>query len=106
MTDYFAKLGFEELMNKVADTVIERGTDKIAESVVEKIKPMLSQDTNAAPKPIPDQILTRKEIATMLRISESTLRKMYRAGDIKAYGIGARRMRFKSTGVVASLEKL
>jgi hypothetical protein len=101
MTDYFAKLGFEEFMNKVADTVIERGTDKIAESVVEKIKPMLSQNTNAAPKPILDQILTRMEITTMLRIPESTLRKMYRARDIKAYSIGTRRIRFMSTEVIA-----
>ncbi|MDX2281541.1 MAG: hypothetical protein NW218_18280 [Saprospiraceae bacterium] len=100
MTNYFAKLGFEVFMNKVADTVIERGADKIAESVVEKIKPMLSQNTNAAPKPIPDQILTRKGIATILRISEPTLRKMYREGDIKVYGTGAGRMRFKSTEVI------
>lgn len=100
MTDYFAKLGFEEFMNRIADTVIEQGADKIAESVVEEIKPILSQNSNAPSKPIPDRILTRKEVATMLRISESSLRKTYREGDIKAYGIGTRRIRFKSTEVI------
>lgn len=106
MTDFFAKLGFEEFTNKVADKVIERGADNIAESVVEKIKPILSQNTIAASKPIPDQILTCNEAATMFRISEQTLRKMYREGSIKVYVMGARQMRFISTEVIASLEKL
>lgn len=47
MTDYFARLGFEEFMNKIADTVIEQGAAKIAESIGEEIKPILSQNSNA-----------------------------------------------------------
>ena len=36
MRDYFTKLGIEEFTNKVADKVIERGAEKIAEHVVDK----------------------------------------------------------------------
>ncbi|MBN8679274.1 MAG: hypothetical protein J0M29_13680 [Chitinophagales bacterium] len=83
MTDYFTKMGIEEFTNKVGDKVIERGAGKIAEHVVDKIKPLLSQNSTLTSKPLPDKILTCTEAAKVLQVSESPLRRMYREGEIK-----------------------
>jgi len=106
MRDYFTKLGIEEFTNKVADKVIERGAEKIAEHVVHKIRPLLSHNNTLTSKPLPDKILTRKEAVEVLQVSESTLRKRYGEGELKVYGSGTPRMRFKSVEVFAALEKL
>ena len=82
MTDYFTKMGIEEFTNKVGDKVIERGAGKITEHVVDKIKPFLTRSGTLGSKPLLDKILTHKEDAELLQVSETTLRKMYREGEI------------------------
>lgn len=106
MKDFFTQLGIEEFSDKVADKVIERGSDRIAERVAEKIKPFLGQNTSAEQKSTVDAILTRKETTELLKVSEPTLRKMYREGQLKVYGTGTRRMRLKRSEVLAALDKL
>ncbi|MFN0175509.1 MAG: helix-turn-helix transcriptional regulator [Saprospiraceae bacterium] len=106
MEDYFSKLGVEEFTNKVADKVIERGANRIAEHVVEKLKPILSKSSSSLQSTPEDTLLTRKEAAKKLKVSEPTLRKMYTEGTLKAYGIGTRRIRLKSSEVIAALDNL
>lgn len=106
MEDFFSKLGVDEFTTKVADKVIERGADRIAEHVVEKIKPILSKSSNALQSTPEDTLLTRKEAAKKLKVSEPTLRKMYTEGTLKAYGIGTRRIRLKNSDVLSALDNL
>lgn len=106
MKNLFTQLAVEDFTTKVADKVVERGADKIADKVVEKIKPILSNSGSTSHKASADTILTRKETAALLKMSEPTLRKMYTNGPLKAHGVGTRHMRFKSSEVFAVLENL
>lgn len=105
MTDYFSMVGIEQFSDKVADKIIERGADKIAERVVEKIEPIIARNSLVPPKKAHEEILTRKEAAALIRVSEPTLREMYTDGRLKAYGLGTRRMRFLATEVLDAMDK-
>ena len=104
MKDYFTQPGFEAFSDRVADKVIERSSDKIAGRVVEKIKPVLAR--NAAENTNVDSLLTRKETAQLLKVSEPTLRRLYNEGTLKAYGTGIRMMRFNQAEVITAPDSL
>lgn len=102
MKDIFTQFGIEEFSNKLADKVIERGSDRIAESVVDKIKPLLTQNVGSNQN---DKIINRTQAAKLLDVSESTLRRLYTNGPLKVYGKGTRHMRFKESEVLNALAK-
>ncbi|MCC7466870.1 MAG: helix-turn-helix domain-containing protein [Saprospiraceae bacterium] len=106
MKDFITQIAVEDFTNKVADKVIERGADKIAESVVEKIKPILTKSNTTSQKIPQDTLLTREETAKILKMSHPTLRGLYTNGTLKAYGLGTRHIRFKESEVMAALDTL
>jgi len=56
--------------------------------------------------PPTEQLLTPKEVCTLLRISKTTLKKYTDQGRISVENLGARRKLYKKTSVMESLKTL
>jgi len=60
-------------------------------------KPIQQPTTSTAPK---DELLTRKQVALVLKVSLPTLNELTKAGRLKAYRVkGSNRLRYKASEV-------
>jgi len=63
-------------------------------------------DTGGREKGMPQKMLTVKEVAFILNIHSSTVRRWEKGGLLKSYGIGPRRfLRFRQEDILDFLDK-
>jgi excisionase family DNA binding protein len=86
--------------SKIFTTVSETELrEMIQQQVEEAIK------TTSTPQPVNNELLTRKQVATLLGISLVTLHDWTKRGIIPALRIGTR-IRFKQVDVMAALQQI
>lgn len=69
---------------------IETSPQKLKEEIGEEIKSQLNSFLeNFSPK-VPEQYLTRKEVAELFKVNVSTIHHWNKNGTLKPYGIGSR----------------
>lgn len=76
---------------------------ELAGLIANALRPHLAKANTAAPEP--EELLTRKDAAGVLRITLPTLREYTKRGILKGYRIGSR-VRYKRSEVIAALSQM
>lgn len=76
---------------------------ELAGLIANALRPHLAPANTAAPEP--EELLTRKDAAGVLRITLPTLREYTNRGILKGYRLGSR-VRYKRSEVIAALSQM
>lgn len=91
---------------KPESTIIVQGisTDELVNEVCSRLKPLLASNVST---PIPDDILTCKQVEELLDISHQTRINWTNKGFLQSYSLGSRRKIFyKRSEIINSLIRL
>ncbi|CAL65248.1 helix-turn-helix domain-containing protein [Christiangramia forsetii] len=80
-------------------------TDSFINEILEKLEPTLKQLTETLKPKEPEELLTRKETAQLLKINLSTLNRWSKKGKIKRYCI-ENKIYYKRSEIEASLTQV
>ena len=69
---------------------IETSPQKLKEEIGEEIKSQLNSFLEYFNPKLPEQYLTRKEVAELFKVNLSTIHSWSKNGTLKPYGIGSR----------------
>ena len=90
----------ENKIIQIQGVSVEDLTDLIKNSIRTELVGIMNQN----PISTKEKLLSRKEVLTMLKISEVTLWNYEKQGKIKGYGIGGRRL-YKESEILDSLQE-
>jgi excisionase family DNA binding protein len=76
------------------------------EQLAEVLKPLVQPNAPVQPTSNEDELLSREEVCTLLKISKTTLNTHTNKGDLKSYSIGGNRVLYKRSEVLAAVKPL
>ena len=86
--------------------IFNTSTEELTEEIMSKLRKELEElKQNYQPKE-PEEYLSRKQAAEMLDINLSTLWAWTKKGHLNAYTIGANRIYYKRSDIIAKLKPL
>lgn len=84
---------------------IETSPQKLKEEIGEEIKSQLNSFLEYFNPKLPEQYLTRKEVAELFKVNLSTIHSWSKNGTLKPYGIGSR-VYYLRSDIEESLQRL